>query len=70
MLSTFYFLTILLKNKLNDRSNAKLSTDFIVNTLNKKGKLKIYEKKFNQFTTGKTNIKNHKERIYFVKVKK
>lgn len=58
------------ENKLNHRSNAKLSTDFIIKTLKKKGDLKIYEKDFSQFTTGKTKIENHKERIYFVKVKK
>ncbi len=56
------------EGKLNGRSNAKLSTEFIIKTLKKKGKLKIFEKKFNQFTTGKTIINNHKERIYFVKV--
>ena len=58
------------ENKLNNRSNAKLSTDFIIKTLKSKGELKIYEKDFSQFTTGKTKIENHKERIYFVRVKK
>jgi adenine-specific DNA-methyltransferase len=57
------------ENKLNNRSNAKISTKFIIDTLKKKGKVKIYEKEFKQFTAGKTNLKNHKERIYFVEVK-
>ena len=58
------------ENKLNNRSNAKISTEFIVKTLKKKGKLKIFVKDFNQFTTGKTKISGHQERIYFVEVNK
>jgi len=58
------------ENKLNNRSNAKLPTEFIISVLKSKGTLKIYEKEFNQFTTGKTNLNKHKERIYFVKVNK
>ena len=58
------------ENKLNHRSNAKMSTGFIIKTLKKKGKLKIFEKDFNPFTTGKTNVNNHKERIYLVEVRK
>lgn len=52
------------------RSQAKISDDEILSILNKKGKVKIYETNFNQFNTGKTNIDNHKERLFVCKVGK
>ena len=52
------------------RSQAKISDDDILNALNAKGKVKIYETDFNQFNTGKTHIDGHKERLFVCKVGK
>ncbi|WP_416738175.1 Dam family site-specific DNA-(adenine-N6)-methyltransferase [Mycoplasmopsis meleagridis] len=48
----------------NGRSNAKISNDEIISSLQKRGDVKIFETSFKVFTTGKTNIKNHKELLY------
>lgn len=52
------------------RSQAKISDEEILRVLNSKGKTKIYEFDFNQFTTGKTDVQNHKERLFVCKVGK
>ena len=52
------------------RSQAKISDDDIINILNAKGEVKVYETSFNQFNAGKTHINNHKERLFVCKVKK
>ncbi len=52
----------------NARSQAKISDTEILEILNKKGKVKVFEKDFNFFTTGKTNIENHKERLFLCEV--
>ena len=52
------------------RSQAKISDDDIMSVLSKKGKVNVYETDFNQFNTGKTNIDNHKERLFVCKVGK
>lgn len=52
------------------RSQAKISDEDIMSVLNNKGKVKVYETDFNQFNTGKTNIDNHKERLFVCKVGK
>ena len=50
------------------RSQAKISDVDIIRSLEQKGKVTIYETDFNQFTTGKTNIEDHKERLFVCKV--
>lgn len=50
------------------RSQAKLSDEEILSCLNKKGSVKVYETSFKEFTTGKTHIENHKERLFVCKV--
>lgn len=50
------------------RSQAKISDVDIIRSLEQKGKVTIYETEFNQFTTGKTNVKDHKERLFVCKV--
>ena len=50
------------------RSQAKISDDDIIRILREKGSLEIFEKDFNYFTTGKSDINNHKERLFLVKV--
>ncbi|MDD2376484.1 MAG: Dam family site-specific DNA-(adenine-N6)-methyltransferase [Clostridia bacterium] len=52
----------------NSRSQAKISDVEILEILNQKGKVKVYEKDFGYFTTGKSKIKNHKERVFFCEV--
>lgn len=50
------------------RSQAKISDVDIIRSLEQKGKVIIYEIDFNQFTTGKTKIEDHKERLFVCKV--
>lgn len=50
------------------RSQAKISDVDIIRSLEQKGKVSIYETDFNQFTTGKTNVDDHKERLFVCKV--
>lgn len=50
------------------RSQAKISDVDIIRSLEQKGKVTIYETDFNQFTTGKTNVGDHKERLFVCKV--
>ena len=52
----------------NARSQAKISDTEILEILNSKGKVKVFEKDFNFFTTGKTKIENHKERLFLCEV--
>lgn len=48
----------------NSRSNAKISTEEIFASLKKRGTVKVFETNFNAFTTGKSDIKDHKELLY------
>lgn len=52
----------------NARSNAKISDGEIINSLSKRGKVSVFEKDFSAFTTGKTNLENHKERVFLCEV--
>ena len=54
--------------KANARSNAKISDTEIISALEKRGKVKIFEKEFNSFTAGKTRIEDHKERLFLCEV--
>lgn len=53
----------------NDRSNAKISDEEIIASLSKRGEVKIFEKEYKAFTTGKSSHEDNKERIFFVKVR-
>ncbi|MFT8347340.1 DNA adenine methylase [Clostridium saccharoperbutylacetonicum] len=46
------------------RSNAKISDKEIVDILSMKGEVKTFDIQYNAFTTGKTNIEDHKEILY------
>src|SRR5699024_6204852 len=46
------------------RSNAKISSEEIVEILETRGTVKIFETNFQAYTTGKTNIEDHKEILY------
>lgn len=48
----------------NDRSNAKISDDDIIRILSKKGTVKVFSEDYKAFTTGKSNIKENKERLF------
>ncbi|MBB1069805.1 DNA adenine methylase [Limosilactobacillus sp. RRLNB_1_1] len=50
------------------RSNSKISHDEIIDTLSKRGKVRVFDQNFIPFTTGKTSIKNHKELLYLVNI--
>ncbi len=52
----------------NARSQAKISDTEILEILNQKGKVKVFEQDFNYFTTGKTHIDDHKERLFLCEV--
>jgi len=54
----------------NSRSNAKISDEQILKSMSKRGKVKVYEKDYNAFTTGKSNHSDNKERVFFVRVEK
>ena len=50
------------------RSNARMSDDEILQILNNKGDVEIFEKDYKAFTTGKSNGENNAERIFYCKV--
>ncbi|MCM3585015.1 Dam family site-specific DNA-(adenine-N6)-methyltransferase [Mesobacillus maritimus] len=50
------------------RSNAKISNEEIITSLEKRGEVTIFETPFQTFTTGKTNIEDHKELLYLCKI--
>lgn len=54
----------------NGRSNAKISNEEIIEVLSQKGNVKVFETPFKVFTTGKTNIDDHKELLYLCEVAK
>ncbi|MFK3618481.1 Dam family site-specific DNA-(adenine-N6)-methyltransferase [Pasteurella multocida] len=55
-------------NKGNDRSNAKISDDTIWRVLRKKGEVKVFEQSYKAFSTGKSDIYSHTERLFLCKV--
>ena len=54
-----------MSNKGNDRSNAKISDEDIMRILTKKGKVTVFESDYKSFSTGKSDIKNNKEKTNF-----
>ncbi len=56
------------KNSKHSRSNARIHDNEILEILEKKGKVKVFEKDFKAFTTGKTKDLSNKERIFYCKV--
>lgn len=51
------------------RSNAKISDEEIIDSLRKKGEIKVFYTDFQYFTAGKTQLKDHKERLFLCKCK-
>ena len=52
----------------NARSQSRISDNELISALERRGKVKIYEKGFNQFTTGSSTKKDLKERIFLCEV--
>ena len=53
-----------MSNKGNDRSNAKIADEDILQILQAKGKVTIFEEDYKSFSTGKSKIKDNKERLF------
>lgn len=51
-------------NKGNNRSNAKISDEDILNILKSKGKVTIFEQEYKSYSTGKSNINDNSERLF------
>lgn len=56
-----------MEKKGNERSNAKLSDSDILRILENKGEVKIFESNYKAFTTGKSEIQDHRERLFLCK---
>lgn len=52
----------------NSRSNAKISNEELISSLEKRGTVQVFDTDFNAFTTGKSRITNHKELLYLCTV--
>lgn len=57
-----------MSDKGNSRSNAKISDNDIIRILQQKGSLKIFEQAHKAFSTGKSKIDNHTERLFICTV--
>lgn len=52
----------------NDRSNAKISDGAIMEILERKGKVTVFEQDYKSFSTGKTKTTGNKERLFLCEV--
>ncbi len=57
-------------NQGNSRSNARIQDKDILEILGLRGEVKIFEKEFKEYNSGKQKRENNIERIFFVKVEK
>lgn len=65
------YIVVSYNNTYNSKSNSsknKITLEDIENILSKRGTVKCFEKSHPYFNAGKTDLKNHKEIIYIVKV--
>ncbi|MCR6578530.1 DNA adenine methylase [Campylobacter insulaenigrae] len=53
----------------NSRSNARISDEVIMNTLNKKGKVSVFSQDYKAFNAGKSNIKDNSERLFLCNIR-
>jgi len=56
-----------MKEKGNDRSNAKISDEDIFRILGEKGEVQVFSESYKAFTTGKSNISGNEERLFLCK---
>ena len=52
----------------NGRSNAKISKNEIISSLQKRGNVKVFNISYQPFSSGKSNIKDHKELLYLLEI--
>jgi adenine-specific DNA-methyltransferase len=52
----------------NERSQSRITDHEIISALERRGKVKIYEKSFKQFTTGRSSKDDLKERVFFCRL--
>jgi adenine-specific DNA-methyltransferase len=57
-------------DKGNNRSNARIRDEDIFHILSQRGKPEIFEQDYKEFTTGKSDRGDNKERVFFVAVQK
>ena len=55
-------------DKGNSRSNARIKDEDIMDILNKRGKVKVFEQEYKEFTTGKSDRGDNSERVFFVSI--
>lgn len=55
-------------DKMNSRSNARISDEEMYSTLKKRGTTEVFEYSYKAFTTGKTNGNGHTERLFYCNV--
>ena len=53
-----------MENKGNDRSNARISDEEILNSLRKRGPVQIFAEEYKAFTTGKSDRSDNQERLF------
>ena len=54
----------------DERSNARISDERIINILKLRGEVDIFERDYKAFTTGKSDTEGHTERVFYCKVTK
>lgn len=54
----------------NDRSNAKISDEDIIDILSQKGKVQIFSENYKAFSTGKSDIQDNEERLFLCTCKR
>jgi len=55
-------------DKGNNRSNARIKDEDIMEILGRMGKVKIFEQEYKEFTTGKSDRGDNSERVFFLKI--
>lgn len=66
------YIVVTYNNTYNSKSNSsknKITFDEIMNSLNKRGKTKVFEASHRFFNAGKTDFSNHKEYLFITEVK-
>ena len=53
-----------MENKGNDRSNARISDEQILNSLKKRGAVQVFSEEYKAFTTGKSDRADNQERLF------
>lgn len=56
--------------KMNERSNAKIPDNKIIEILKNRGEVEVFERDYKAFTTGKSEAPNHTERVFYCKITK